>query len=270
MARLKVRRLVPRLLAVAMVLFVAYLILDVGLQATRFLGLWNMPYEHGSTGHCGQWPILIGSVAILSFFTLAYVVPLGRHNWRSAGLVQGFIIALFTEMYGFPLTVYVLASLIGLPVGSPVQMDMDGHLLARVVAAALGLDPLSAASGVMALSSTVILVGFLHILFGWQRIYRGEGQLVTDGVYRYARHPQYTGILLVTLALLVHWPTIVTVLMWPILVYTYYRLARREERMAEGVFGDDYRVYRQRTPMFVPWPRPASHPVDRATATDRW
>src|SRR3990172_9138066 len=172
-------------------------------------------------------------------------------------LFVAFIIALFTEMYGFPLTVYVLASFIGLPVGSPAYMDMDGHLLARVVAAALGLDPLPAASVVMALSSSVMIVGFLLILSGWRRIYRAAGQLVTGGIYRYVRHPQYTGILLITLALLVHWPTIVTVIMWPILVYTYYRLARREERLAEESLGDDYRAYRDRTPMFLPWPKAA-------------
>ncbi len=244
------RPIVARLFSVVMGLFIAYLVLDVVAQSSLSLGLYSMPDDHGPIHHYGQWPIVIGSVVILSFFTLAYVVPIGKRNWRSAGLVQGFIIALFTEMYGFPLTVYFFASLIGKPIADPGHLD--GHLLARGLAAATGLSSDVPAPAVMAASSAVMVIGFLLIFSGWRHIYQGRGQLVMDGVYRHVRHPQYTGILLITLALLVHWPTIVTVLMWPVLLITYYRLARREERMAEESFGEDYRRYRQETPMFLP------------------
>ncbi|MBI2865264.1 MAG: isoprenylcysteine carboxylmethyltransferase family protein [Chloroflexi bacterium] len=260
-----IRRAVGLLFTLAAVLFIAYLVLDIIAQSVLMLGLWAMPEMGDSAAHhFGQWSILIGSVAVLSFFTLAYVVPLGKRNWRSAGLVQGFIIALFTEMYGFPLTVYVIASLLGKPIGDPGHLD--GHLLAQVVGGVVGLGPDTAASAIMVFSSFITAIGFLLILFGWRQIYRARGQIVTDGIYRHVRHPQYTGILIVTLALLIHWPTVVTVLMWPVLLYTYYRLARREERTAEEAFGDEYRTYRQKTPRFLPRLRPGLPTGESAAA----
>ena len=249
MARFNVRELMRWVLIAAMALYIAYLAADVITQTLYMLGLGSAQHD-GSTDHYGHWALVAGSVGILSFFTIAYVVPIGRRNWRSAGLLQGFIIALFTEMYGFPLTVYVIASLLGKRIANPAQAD--GHLFGRAIAAIFGIDASVGDSGVMALASATMIVGFLLILFGWQRIYQARGQLVTGGLYRYVRHPQYTGILLITLALLVHWPTFVTVLMWPALLYTYYRLARREERAAEESFGDTYVRYRQSTSMFLP------------------
>ena len=103
------------------------------------------------------------------------------------------------------------------------------------------------------------IVGGALIYYGWKAVYKrywksdeGEGKLVTDGVYAYVRHPQYTGFMLMTLGLLVHWATIPLLVMWPLLILQYYRLAKREEDEMIEEFGDEYLEYMGRTPRFFP------------------
>jgi protein-S-isoprenylcysteine O-methyltransferase Ste14 len=104
----------------------------------------------------------------------------------------------------------------------------------------------------MVTSSIIIFFGFYLMSRGWSKIHASKGELVTDGAYRYVRHPQYLGLIILTVGLLIQWPTIVTLAMWPVLIIMYYRLAKREEKEASKVFGEKYEEYKRRTPMFLP------------------
>jgi protein-S-isoprenylcysteine O-methyltransferase Ste14 len=66
------------------------------------------------------------------------------------------------------------------------------------------------------------------------------------------RHPQYVGFILVMFGFLLQWPTLLTLVMFPVLVFMYVRLARTEEREAIAEFGDPHRVYMAEVPGFVP------------------
>lgn len=116
--------------------------------------------------------------------------------------------------------------------------------------------------GGMYIGTVLIFIGIGFIFLGWRAIHSqywskeaGQGRLVTHGIYHYIRHPQYTGFMLITLGMLLDWVTLPLLIMWPILFYMYYRLARREEADMEQEFGAEYIAYKQRTSMFFPWPR---------------
>jgi protein-S-isoprenylcysteine O-methyltransferase Ste14 len=198
--------------------------------------------------HYGNWILVIVNVAFFLFFVLAFLPRMKKRDWRSAGVYSAFIIALFTEMYGIPLTIYAMSSVFGVSVGFS---GAEGHLLANLLAR-LGIWDLNTGAAVMMILSTVIiLAGLWLIAWGWQKIHKSKG-LVTDSIYAHVRHPQYLGIILITLAFLIQWPTLLTLAMWPILIVMYYRLAKREEREMEVKFANKYRKYKRRVPMFLP------------------
>lgn len=97
-----------------------------------------------------------------------------------------------------------------------------------------------------------MVVGAYLVIRGWQLIYKNDDKLVTEDIYQYIRHPQYLGIIIITVGMLIQWPTLVTLIMWPILMVAYFRLARREERAMEALYGEPYRHYQAQTPMFFP------------------
>ena len=196
----------------------------------------------------GMWSAVVINVGIFLFFVLSYLKPKKRWEWHSMGAFSAFLVALFTEMYGFPLTIYLLTSILGskYPVIDPFS-HINGHLWVALAGGSMYVWGL-----VMLVSWAVIIGGLVIMGKAWKQIHKANGKLVTSGLYRLVRHPQYSGLFLITVALLIQWPTIITAAMWPILMLMYYRLARREEREMEMEFEAKYTEYKQRVPMFVP------------------
>jgi len=200
---------------------------------------------HG--GHAyGNWGIVITLVGLSLFFVLRYIPMRTRMEKRSGGAFLAFLAALFTEMYGFPLTIYLLSHFFGVRI--PLD-HISGHLLGDLISRlALGNGWLV----VMIASNILLGAGALLVTAGWRRVYQSEGGLVTDGVYRFLWHPQYTGIFLITLGFIVQWPTVATLLLWPFVIVMYVRLAKREEKDVLVEYPEAYAMYRDRTPMFFP------------------
>lgn len=194
----------------------------------------------------GAWGMVITVVLVSLFFVFRFIPMQTRLGKRSGGALIAFIIALFTEMYGFPLTIYLLSHWMGWKI--PLD-HISGHLLGDLITS-LGLG--NGWAIVMIVSNVLLVLGIWLIMTGWEQVYQSEGEMVTDGLYARMRHPQYTGIFVVTLAFMVQWPTLTTLILWPFVIGMYYRLARREEKDALNEFGDAYRQYMARTPMFVP------------------
>jgi protein-S-isoprenylcysteine O-methyltransferase Ste14 len=192
-----------------------------------------------------MWSLAVIVIVVVSWLLYRYLAPQGWKEWARAGVVQAFIIAFYAEMYGFPLTIYFLARFFGLDLawgeGGNLWAQIFGTEAAHVVAMVLGY--------------AIVFGGATLVADGWRRIHkaRREERLVTDGVYARMRHPQYTGLFLIVFGEgIVHWPTIVSVAAFPVIVLAYTLLARKEERQMLEKFGDEYREYQRRVPMFIP------------------
>lgn len=199
----------------------------------------------------GLWPTVFFNVLLFGFFVLSFVKPKTKFEWRSMGAFIGFVAALFTEMYGFPLTIYFLTSAMGR--NYPV-LDPFSHPSGHLVLVFLGLAHSHAAMVLLHLiTNGAIFLGFYIIFIGWKRIHDASPDtLVTDGIYSHIRHPQYVGMFLITVGLLIQWPTVITVIMWPVLMYAYHKLSMSEEKLLEQKFGEKFHEYKRRVPAYMP------------------
>lgn len=192
----------------------------------------------------GYWGAAVFMIVVSSLFILS-LVPLGKRNWKALGITEAFIVALYTEMYGFPLTVYLLTSVLGINIPF---VHIKGHLWSTL----LGLGERGAVVEMLT-GDLITIFGAGLVIAGWRKIYKAKTEeLVSDGIYAYIRHPQYAGIILAAFGTFIHWPTLPTLLMLPILVVAYYRLAKKEEKEMEKIFGENFQQYKRAVPMFLP------------------
>ncbi len=219
--------------------------------------------NHETMSAYGLWTLVVINSAVFIIFAYSFSKPSSPRDWRSFGGFSAFIVAMFTEMYGVPVTIYLLS----------------GWLQRRYP----GLDPLSHDAGHLwwtltgqrgnphfgalhILSNLLVLGGFILLSAAWNVLYRAQRQhqLATTGIYARMRHPQYVGFIAIMFGFLLQWPTILTLAMFPLLVWMYVRLARSEERDALREFSREYEAYAAVTPRWIPhWGtggQPTAHP----------
>ena len=204
---------------------------------------------HGGPAY-GLWSLVVINVAVFAIFAYSFTRPRTARDWRSFGAFTGFIVALFVEMYGFPLTIYLLS---GWLQRRYPGLDIFSHDAGHLWDAVLGwqgnphLNPLHLLSGVFVGGGFILLARSWSVLYDAQR----RGELAMTGPYAAVRHPQYAAFITIMFGFLLQWPTLLTLAMFPILSWAYVRLARREEEVRR-LFGNRYDRYAAMTPAFIP------------------
>jgi protein-S-isoprenylcysteine O-methyltransferase Ste14 len=216
----------------------------------------------------GLWSLVIVNSLVFILFAYSFFKPRTGRDWRSFGAFSAFLVALFAEMYGFPLTIYFLSGWLQSRYPGVDWFSHDsGHLLEMMFGWRMNphFGPFHL------LSFILIGGGFWLIAVSWKVLYEAQQRhaLAIDGPYSYVRHPQYDGFILVMVGFLVQWPTLLTLATFPVLVVMYVRLARSEERESIAVFGDGYRRYMAKVPGFIPtWHRLTGGSLGGPAATE--
>lgn len=200
----------------------------------------------------GLWSIVIINSLIFIVFAFSFTRPKTKSDWRTFGAFSAFIIALFSEMYGIPLTIYLLSGWLQTRYPS---VDFLSHNSGHLWYSFMGMEGNAHFTLIHLLSNLLLMAGFIILIVGWKVLHRAQkkGQLATKGIYSIIRHPQYMAFILILFAFLIMWPTILTILMFPVLVYMYLRLATKEEEKALIEFGELYLAYIRNTPAFWPF-----------------
>lgn len=199
----------------------------------------------------GLWTLVVINSLVFIVFAFSFATPQSPRDWRSFGAFSGFIVALFAEMYGYPLTIYLLSGWLSTRFPGVDFLSHDAGHLWEVI---FGWRMNPHAGPFHVLSYVFIGGGFWLLGSAWGVLYRNQraGTLATTGAYARIRHPQYVAFVLIMFGFLLQWPTIVTLAMFPVLCFMYVRLAITEEKEAQRVFGEQWASYAASTPRFIP------------------
>lgn len=206
---------------------------------------------NGAFTDYGLWSLVLLNSMVFIIFAFSFSKPKTRRDWRSFGAFSAFLVALFAEMYGFPLTIYLLSGWLS---SHFPQVDWLSHDAGHLPEMLFGWRGNPHFGPFHLLSSLFIFAGFVLLASAWRVLYLAQRArlLACSGPYAHIRHPQYAAFMLIMFGFLLQWPTLLTLAMFPVLVAMYLRLARTEEREALAEFGELYRAYMARVPAFVP------------------